>query len=167
MCTSNPNPKTTIHGWFDETSSSFPFQLLMQFIKISDPSAIDCMVGFSDPWDQQTPPRKKKKKKRKHAKNGYEFSICIWKGNSCNFQVLLHATPCSIIEWACSYCNSQHCSFVRNVLCQMKYCWSNCTFVMCIIMVYRAITIYTHMVSKFAKLYWTSLACRFQFSTQI
>jgi hypothetical protein len=73
MCTSNPNPKTMIHGWFDETEFSFPFQLLMQFIKILDQSAIDCMVGFCDPWDQQTPPKKKK-----HVcENGYGFSICM------------------------------------------------------------------------------------------
>jgi len=136
MCTSNPNPKTTIYGWFDETSSSFPFQLLMQFIKISDPSAIDWMVGFV------TPEINKPHQKRKHARMVMNFQS-VWKGNSCNFQVLLHATPCSIIVWACSYCHSQHCSFVRNVLCQMKYCWSNCTLVMCIC--YHGLQGYNHI----------------------
>jgi hypothetical protein len=46
----------------------------MQFIKISDPSAIDCMVGFSDPWDQQT---SQKEKRKKACENGYGFSICM------------------------------------------------------------------------------------------
>jgi hypothetical protein len=156
MCTSNPNPKTTIHGWFDETSSSFSFQLLMKFIKISDPSAIDCMMGFCDPWDQQTPTKKKA------CNNGYEFQSVYGKGivvTSKRYYMQPHAQS--------SY-GHVHIAIPNIVLLSEMYCvkWniaeaialSLCAFV---IMVYRAITTYTHMVSKFAKLYWTSFCYRF------